>query len=119
VKVRRDSSGNETQYYPDVLYEYFVDGKSVWGWKLSHEEEPQPRAYWEDRLRGYKEGDTVSAYVHRVDPKDAVLDPRHDGDLHRLVLKIAVGAGFFLAGMALFAIPVQELGRKLFRRSDQ
>src|SRR6478672_10835474 len=62
VKVRRDSTGSSDDFYPDVLYEYFVDGKSIWGWRLSYEEEPKPKAYWESRLANYAQGAAVPVF---------------------------------------------------------
>ena len=71
VDVRRDTSGNRNDWYPDVLFEYFVDGKSIWGWRLSYEEEPKPRAYWEERLARYTVGANVPVFYFAAEPKES------------------------------------------------
>ena len=116
VEVRRDTAGGENEYYPNVLFEFFVDGKSVWGWRFSYEEEPRPRAFWEERLRGFHPGDTVTAYVNPADPKDSLVEKKRDGNLFRLILKILMGSGFFLAGAALLLTPPWIWAGKLFKR---
>jgi hypothetical protein len=104
VKVRQESSGSE-KYYPDVLFEYFPNGKSVWGWRLSLEEHPRDKQYWEERLKGYKVGDTVTVHVRPSDPKDSFVEPRTDG-IFRYVLKGLVGVGFCVFGAFLVLIPL-------------
>jgi hypothetical protein len=104
VHVRRDSSSSG-KYYPDVLFEYFPEGESVWGWRLSLEEHPREEGYWEERLKHYKVGDTVTVYVRPGDPKDSFVEPRTDG-IFRYVLKGLVGAGFCVFGGLLVLIPV-------------
>lgn len=103
VGVRADA-GSSSKFYPDVLFEYFPDGKSVWGWRLSLEENPRSREHWEQRLAGYKAGDTVTAYVSPTDPKDSFVEPRTDG-VFRYVLKGLVGVGFVVFGGLLVGIP--------------
>jgi hypothetical protein len=115
VKVRRDSVGPENDYYPDVLYEYFVDGKSVWGWRFSYEEEPKPKAYWEARVAGYAEGGAVKVFYDAAAPKDSILEKKHDG-LYRICLKMALGAGFLLVGLVLAVLPLGGWVRKLLPR---
>jgi hypothetical protein len=100
AQVRMDSAGSGKEWYPDVLYEFFVDGKSVWGWRLSFEEEPGTKAYWEDRLKGYAAGSPVGVYYDPAVPKDAILEKRHD-NLFRVWMKMGLGAGFLLAGLLL------------------
>ncbi len=112
VKVRRDSTGSGQDYYPDVLYEYSVAGKSIWGWRLSYEEEPKPKAYWEGRLAGYSQGGSVAVYYDGANPKDAILEKKHDG-LYRIWLKMLLGAGFLLVGMVLAVLPVGGWLKKL------
>lgn len=104
VKVRRDTTGSEDDYYPDILYEYFVAGKSIWGWRLSYEEEPKPKAFWEARLAGYKQGTPVPVYYDADAPKDAIVEKKHDG-LGRIWLKMALGGGFVLVGLVLALLP--------------
>ena len=111
VKVRRDSTGSADEYYPDVLYEYFVDGKSVWGWRLSYEEEPKPKAYWEGRLAGYAQGAVVPVFYNPAMPKDSILEKKHEG-LYRIWLKMSLGAGFLLAGLVLVVLPLLGWARK-------
>jgi hypothetical protein len=77
-----------------------VDGKSVWGWRLSFEEEPGTKAYWEERLKGYAVGNPVAVYYDPAVPKDAILEKRHD-NLFRVWMKMGLGAGFLLAGALL------------------
>ncbi len=108
VQVRRDSLQSGDKCYPDVLFEYFVEGKSVWGWRFSYEEEPRHRAYWEKRLARYRVGDTVTAYVSPLDPKDSFLEKKSDS-LLRPGLKTAMAAVFVLIGILLTLIPVTML----------
>jgi hypothetical protein len=105
VKVRRDTTSAAEDYYPDVLYEYSVDGKSVWGWRLSYEEEPMPKTYWESRLSGYAAGAPVEVYYNPGLPKDSILEKKHDG-LYRVWTKLALGIGFLLAGLVLAVLPL-------------
>jgi hypothetical protein len=104
IKIRRDSLGTEDDTYPDVLYEYFVDGKSIWGWRLSLEDEAKPRSYWTARLEGYAVGARVPVYFDPAQPKESVLEKKHDG-LSRTWLKMAVGGGFVLVGSLLALLP--------------
>jgi len=104
VGIRRDSLGTEAEPYPDVLYEYFVDGKSIWGWRLSYEDEPKPRPFWTERLAGYAVGSEVRVYFDPSLPKEAILEKKHDG-LHRTWLKMGLGGGFVLAGSLLAVLP--------------
>ncbi|MEO6096495.1 MAG: DUF3592 domain-containing protein [Fibrobacteria bacterium] len=105
VKVRADSTGSSGDSYPDVLYEYFVAGKSIWGWRLSYEEEPKPEAYWKDRLSGYAKGAPVKVYYNPVLPGDAILERKHDG-LFRIWLRMSLGIGFLGAGLLLSVLPL-------------
>ena len=100
AQIRTDSAGSGKEWYPDVLYEFFLDGKSVWGWRLSFEEEPGTKAYWEDRMKGYAAGSPVTVFYDPAVPKDAILEKRHDS-LVRVWMKLGLGAGFLLAGMLL------------------
>ena len=102
--VRQDSSASR-KFYPDVLFEYFVDGKSVWGWRLSLEEHPKPKEFWEERLKGYKVGDTVTVHVNPEDGKDSFVEMKTDG-IFRPLLKGLVGVAFCVFGGLLLIIPV-------------
>lgn len=105
VKVRGDTTGSSGDFYPDVLYEYFVDGKSIWGWRLSYEDEPQTKAYWEGRLAGYSKGAPVKVYYNPDQAKDSILERKHDG-LFRMWLRMALGIGFLGAGLLLSVLPL-------------
>ncbi len=111
VKVRKDSVGSKDDWYPDVLYEYFIEGKSVWGWRLSYEEEPGTREFWEKRLSGYSAGATVPVYYDAAFPKDSILQKQHDS-LVRIWMKMALGAGFLLAGLGLAGLSLSGWLRK-------
>lgn len=100
VGVRRDTSGAPGEYYPDVLYDYRRNGESIWGWRLSYEEGPQSREAWEKRLEGYRQGDSLTAWVHPRLAGEAVVEKRHDG-FFGLYAKAAAGVLFCLAGVAL------------------
>jgi hypothetical protein len=116
VNVRRDSSSTD-DYYPDVLFEYFVEGKSIWGWRLSYEDEPRPEAFWKDRLRNYSEGEPVTVYYNPADPKDAIVEKRRDS-LYRVAMKMALGFAFLAAGLLLAVLPAAawiKSGRRLRR----
>ena len=111
VKVRKDSIGSDKEWYPDVLYEYFIDGKSVWGWRLSYEEEPGAKKYWEDRLAAYAVGATVPVYYDPAFPKDSILEKKRDS-LTRVWMKMALGGAFLLAGLALAGLSLSGWMRK-------
>lgn len=115
VKTRRDSTGSEKDWHPDVLYEYFVDGKSVWGWRLSYEEEPKPKAYWEGRLSGYAKGAAVTVYYDPKNPKDSILEKKYEG-LFRIVMKMGLGILFLLAGLLLAVLPASSWVKIRFKK---
>jgi hypothetical protein len=106
VQVRRDSSGSG-EYYPDILFEYFVEGRSIWGWRLSYEDEPRPEAYWRERLAPYAEGKTVPVYYNPSDPKDSIVEKRRDS-LYRVAMKMALGVLFLAAGVLLAVLPASS-----------
>jgi hypothetical protein len=105
VAVRHDSAGSDEDYHPDVLYEYFVNGESIWGWRLSYEDLPHAKNFWDMRLKPYRVGDTVTAYVSPMDKKEAVIEKRNDG-MFRPYLKVAMGLAFAGIGFLLLSIPV-------------
>jgi hypothetical protein len=111
VNVRQDAS-NSAKFYPDVLFEYFVQGKSVWGWRLSLEEHPHGREYWAKRLAGYKVGDTVTVHVSPADAKDSFVEMKTDG-IFRPLLKSLVGVAFCIFGGLLLFIPLGGWAKKL------
>ncbi len=115
VAVRRDSSGGADDYYPDLLFEYFIDGKSVWGWQLSYEQEPRPKAYWESRLGAYHVGELVNVYYDSGKPKDSIIEKKHDS-MYRTWMKLLLGAGFFAIGAVLFLLPLGNFLRSLSKR---
>jgi hypothetical protein len=115
VKVRRDSSGSDKDWYPDVLYEYFVDGKSIWGWRLSYEEEPQPKDYWVSRLSSYAKGAPVTVYYDAEHPKDSILEKRHE-KLFRIAMRLGLGLLFLAAGAVLAVLPASGWIRGRFRK---
>jgi hypothetical protein len=104
VQVRRDSSGTG-EFYPDVLYEYFVDGRSVWGWRLSYEDEPKPETYWKERLGRYSVGDTAPVYYNPAQPKDSIVEKKRDS-LYRVFMKMGLGILFCAAGVLLAVLPL-------------
>lgn len=110
VEVRQDSSGTG-EFYPDVLYEYFVDGKSIWGWRLSYEDEPKPEAYWKERLSGYAEGKSVPVYYNPALPKDSIVEKKRDS-LYRVIMKMGLGILFLAAGILLAVLPAAAWLRK-------
>lgn len=114
IKVRQDSAGTG-EFYPDVLYEYFVDGKSIWGWRLSYEEEPKPEAYWKERLSGYAVGRTVPVYYNPDLPRDSIVEKKRDG-LYRLIMKLGLGLLFLAAGILLTVLPATAWIRKATTR---
>ena len=102
VDVRRDASGSD-EFYPDILFDANVNGQSVWGWRLSLEEIPGDSAYWAARLAPYRVGDTVTAYVNPLDPKDSFIEPKTDG-IRRLISKAIMGVAFGLFGGTLVVL---------------
>jgi nitrogen fixation protein len=105
VGVRHDTAGSTEDFYPDVLYEYFVNGESIWGWRLSYEDLPHAKPFWDMRLKPYRVGDTVTVYVSPKDKKEAIVEKRNDG-LFRPYLKVAMGLAFAAVGLALLSIPI-------------
>lgn len=110
VKVRQDSSGTG-EFYPDVLYEYFVDGKSIWGWRLSYEDEPKPESYWKERLSGYEVGKSVPVFYNPALPKDSIVEKKRDS-LYRIIMKMCLGILFLAAGILLAVLPATAWLRK-------
>ena len=100
VKTRCDTANHE-DYYPDILFEYFVNQKSIWGWRLSYEEITQSKAYWEKRLQPYGVNQKVVVYYNPADPKDSLLEKKSDG-LLRPLLKLSGGLAFVIFGLFLF-----------------
>jgi hypothetical protein len=113
VKVRVDSTGSAEDFYPDVLYEYFVQGASIWGWRLSYEEKPASKSYWENRLSGYSVGTAVRVFYNPALPKDSILEKRHE-NLFRNWMKMLLGIGFLLVGLVLALLPMTTWLRKIF-----
>ncbi len=105
AEVRSDTSGAEDEFYPDMLFEYFIDGKSVWGWRLSLEEKAQPREYWVKRLEKYRVDDRIPVYFDRENPAYSMLEKRNDG-LFRPLLSLTVSGGFTLFGLLLALVPL-------------
>lgn len=99
LDVRRDASGSD-DFYADILFDADVNGTSVWGWRLSLEETPGDSAYWVSRLAPYRVGDTVTAYVNPLDPKDSFIERKSDG-VQRVISKALLGAAFGLFGGTL------------------
>ena len=94
-----------------MLYEYFVDGKSIWGWRLSYEDEPKSEDYWKGRLAGYAEGKSVPVYYNPALPKDSIVEKKRDS-LYRIIMKMALGIAFFAAGVLLAVLPAAAWIRK-------
>jgi hypothetical protein len=113
VDTRRDAKDPDA-HYPDVLFEYFVDGKSVWGWRLSLEERPSDSATWNARLAGYAVGDTVTAYVNPRDPKDSFVEKKTE-PVNRLMTRAILGAAFGLFGGTLVVLALSGWLRKAAR----
>jgi hypothetical protein len=111
VQVRRDSAGSGDDWYPDVLYAYTAGGREIWGWRLSYEEEPKPKAYWEERLKAYAAGRPVTVYYDPAAPKESIVEKRHDS-LYRAWMKLALGAGFVLVGLLLSGLSLAGWFRK-------
>jgi hypothetical protein len=110
VAIRRDASGSD-EFYPDILFDANVRGTSVWGWQLSLEETPADSAYWVERLKRYRVGDTVTAYVSPVDPKDSFIE-RKTGGIQRILSKMMLGLAFGLFGGTLVVLSLVGWVRK-------
>lgn len=113
VKTRADTASPE-DYYPDILFEYFVNGKSIWGWRLSYEEVNKPKAYWENRLRNYTVNQKTTVYYNPLDPKDSMVEKKNDG-LLKPILKLLGGLAFVIFGLFLFYIPLNTWLHQGFR----
>jgi hypothetical protein len=103
VSVRRDTSGALGEYYPDVLYDYRKEGKSVWGWRYSYEETPQSKEFWERRLSNFKKGDSLTVWIHPRLDGESLVEKQNDG-LWGLFFKALAGVAFCLAGTALIGV---------------
>jgi len=110
LDVRRDASGSD-EYYADILFDANVNGTSVWGWRLSLEEIPGDSAYWVSRLAPYRVGDTVTAYVNPLDPKDSFIERKTDG-VQRVISKALMGLAFGLFGGTLVILSLMGFLRK-------
>lgn len=110
VDVRRDASGSD-EFYPDILFDARVNGESVWGWRLSLEEDPADSAYWVNRLSSYRVGDTVTAYVNPLDPKDSFIEKKTAG-VQRVLSKAMLGAAFGLFGGTLVVLSILGFVRR-------
>jgi hypothetical protein len=117
VSVRHDTAGAAEDHHPDVLYEYFVGGKSIWGWRFSYEEMPHPKTFWEMRLRPYRQGDSVTAYVSETDPKISLIEKKSDG-LFRPYLKLFMSLGFVAVGILLLLVPLAVAVSRLKKGSQ-
>ncbi len=115
VAVRRDTSESLDDHYPDILFEYFPNGQSVWGWRLSYEDLPRPKSYWDMRLKPYKVGDTVTVFWDGEHVQDCIVERKSDG-LTRPLLKVAMGIAFALVGAVLTLIPVFSWFGKFFKK---
>jgi hypothetical protein len=113
VEVRRDASGS-AEFYPDILFDADLNGQSVWGWRLSLEEIPGDSAYWVSRLAPYRAGDTVTAYVNPLDPKDSFIEKKTDGT-QRVFSKALLGSAFGLFGGTLVILSLSGWLRTLAR----
>ena len=111
VGVRKDTLASGEDWYPDVLYAYSAAGKEIWGWRLSFEEEPRPKAYWEERLKGYAAGAPVTVYYDPAAPKEAIVEKKHDS-LFRVWMKLGLGAGFLAVGLILSGLSLSGWFRK-------
>jgi hypothetical protein len=111
VRVRKDTLASGEDWYPDVLYEYSVGGQSIWGWRLSFEEEPGSKAFWEDRLKAYAAQTPVTVYYDPAAPKESIVEKKHD-NLFRVWMKLALGAGFLLVGLILSGLSLAGWFRK-------
>lgn len=116
VKVRRDTTGSSEDFYPDVLYEYIADGKSIWGWRLSYEERPHSKNYWEERLKGYATEAPVQVFYNPDSTKDSILEKKLES-LFRTWMKMLLGVGFLLAGLVLSILPISTWVRKAFAKA--
>ena len=115
VAIRGDTLSHGKKCYPDVLFEYFVDGQSVWGWRFSYEDEPRRKTLWEKRLGSYHVGESVTVYVNPNDAKDSFIEKKRDSIL-RPVLKALLAAAFMTFGAFLFSIPTFAFVGWLFRK---
>lgn len=111
VQVRKDTAASGEDWYPDVLYAYSVGGKEIWGWRLSYEEEPGTKAYWEGRLQGYAAGAPVTVYYDPAAPKESIVEKKHDS-LLRVWMKLGLGTGFLLVGLVLSGLSLAGWFRK-------
>ncbi len=99
-----DSLRRDTMYYPQIRYDYTVEGKqhSSQKWRLRTEHESF--AERNEAVRAavkYKNGDAISAYYNRDQPSVAVLQP---GAHYTDYISLLVGLLFGLTGWVLYTV---------------
>jgi hypothetical protein len=108
VRVRTSvhSAGDSLQrgnlFYPQIRYDYTVDGKQLSSQKWRLRTEHESFADRDEAVRAaakYKNGDAITAYYNRDQPSVAVLRPgAHFSDY----ISLLVGLLFGLTGWALY-----------------
>jgi hypothetical protein len=104
--VARQRKPRGTRYWPDVRYEYTVDGRAYKGRQLTawekrfSIEEPGEARRWAAR---YPQGAEVTVYYDPDDPHDGVLEP---GAARRAWAGFYVGVGLIVAGVLIPAVAI-------------
>lgn len=106
VRTTVHSAGDALQrgnlYYPQIRYDYMVEGKpqSSQKWRLRTEHESYAeRAEAVRAAAKYKNGDAITAYYNRDQPSVAVL---HPGAHYTDYISLLVGLLFGLTGWVLY-----------------
>jgi hypothetical protein len=106
--VARERRSDGTRYWPDVRYEYEVDGRrytsrqlTAWERRFSIKEAGAARR-WADR---YPEGSEVTVYYDPDDPHDGILEP---GASRRDWAAFYVGVGLIVLGVLITTVVIAK-----------
>jgi len=102
-----DNIGPITYYYPEVVYEYDVEGATYTSNKILFVAVNYRHAEAEATVARYPAGSRVTAWVDPHNPRLAVLEPGLEGKRGKYAIAAVVGAAFTAVGAALwFLLPV-------------
>lgn len=113
IQVERESSsdigygGRITYYYPQLLYEYDVQGLTYQSTKILFVNVNYTHSDAEAAIARYPAGGRALAYVDPANPRLAVLEPGIEGKKGKYAIAGFVGAIFTVIGVAMwFLVPV-------------
>lgn len=108
VEVKRESGldeeygGRITYYYPEVEYEYDVQGVTYRSTKILFVDVNYSREEAHATVARYPAGGRAAAYVDPANPRTAVLEPGLEGKRGKYGIAGGVGAALTVAGVAMW-----------------